>query len=154
MKTKIIEWLKGDSENQMQKMPIDNLLNILNDAKANGAKYVSLDRFDISYLSQREDKMPTNINVNELANSDIIEKYKEFLKNTGKSENVSYQYPLKINKVCKEEECSWEQLVLNIDKILPQYRTGGCKEALGNNSSGAVKAALEQIKKFKDSLNS
>lgn len=152
MKSKIFGLFKDNGQEQhMEKMPIDDLLKILNNAKTDGAKYVSIGKLDISYMSQpKKLEIPQQL---DFKNNNLVESYKEFLidnKIKPLKLTVARQYVSGLKKACQEEGCSLEQLIQNIDKLLPQYKTGGCKEKIGNVYAGAVKAALEKLKDFRD----
>ena len=49
-----------------------------------------------------------------------------------------YDYTKRIERVCKEESLSWEELLNSIDIIVTQYDKGGTKEELGKQSKSIV----------------
>jgi len=62
--------------------------------------------------------------------------------------STAYDYPRRIEKVCKWENTTWADLATNIDAILVEYDIGGSKEKLGNKSNKAVINALKRFSEF------
>lgn len=62
--------------------------------------------------------------------------------------STTYDYTKRIERVCKEESLSWEELLNSIDIIVTQYDKGGTKEELGKQSKSAVINALKQYQLF------
>lgn len=71
-------------------------------------------------------------------------------KQTTPSGNPStvYDYIKRIDKICKWEGISWQQLANGIESYLPQYDIGGKKEDLGKTSHNAVINALRRFSEF------
>ncbi|MBO5385874.1 HNH endonuclease [bacterium] len=85
----------------------------------------------------------------------LREKFYQFLVNAGFSvqtpsgnPSTTYDYTKRIERVCKEESLSWEELLTAIDDIVIQYDKGGIKENLGKQSKSAVINALKQYQLF------
>lgn len=64
------------------------------------------------------------------------------------NQSTTYDYPKRIERVCKEESLSWERLLTGIDEIVVKYDKGGVKEELGKQSKSAVINALKQYQLF------
>jgi len=83
------------------------------------------------------------------------EKFAQYLINEGYSETTPrgkpstvYDYQKRIDKVCKMENMTWEELADSIGRIITQYDVGGIKEDLGNASKRAVINALKRFQEF------
>lgn len=59
-----------------------------------------------------------------------------------------YDYVKRIDKICKWESITWEELANNIHDFLLQYDVGGEKEKLGKISHRAVINALKRFSEF------
>lgn len=79
----------------------------------------------------------------------IDEGYSEYTPSGNPS--TVYNYPNRVNTICKWEKIDWETLSQKIDIILPQYKAGGVKEELGKKSHNAFISALKRFEEFNDS---
>ncbi len=61
--------------------------------------------------------------------------------------NTAKDYQGRIERLCKQENITLENLVANINSILPIYEAGE-KFAYGNRSHTSVKQALRRFNKF------
>lgn len=59
-----------------------------------------------------------------------------------------YDYLKRIDKVCKRENITWENLFENINDIITLYNIGGSKENLGKKSHNSVINALKRFSEF------
>ena len=66
---------------------------------------------------------------------------------SGKPSTV-YDYPKRIDKVCKLENTTWEELAKNISLIVMLYDKGGAKEEQGRQSKYAVINALRRFSEY------
>ena len=66
---------------------------------------------------------------------------------SGKPSTV-YDYIKRIDKVCKIENTTWNDLAMNISEIVIQYDSGGCKENIGKQSHHSVINALKRFSEF------
>ena len=80
----------------------------------------------------------------------LIEKGYSLVTPSGNPSTV-YDYIKRIDKICKWEDKTWQELVDDIDAVLSQYDVGGVKEEYGNKSHNAVINALRRFKEFIDS---
>lgn len=85
----------------------------------------------------------------------IKEKFEKYLIDEGYKQitpsgnpSTVYDYVKRINKICEWENITWQELVDNIQIILPKYDTGGEKEDLGKRSHSAVINALKRFSEF------
>jgi hypothetical protein len=83
------------------------------------------------------------------------EQFTEYLRSKGYSEQTPsghpstvYDYPKRIDNVCKWESVSWRELGENIEGIILKYDVGGEKEHYGNRSNRAVINALKRFSEF------
>ena len=65
----------------------------------------------------------------------------------GKPSTVT-NYINSINLICKEENCSWEELARNVFRVIDKYAKGGLKSQIGERSNKTVINALKQFKKY------
>lgn len=66
--------------------------------------------------------------------------------------STTHDYTKRVEKICKEESLSWENLLNNIDTIVTQYDKGGIKEDIGKQSNSSVINALKQYQLFSSSI--
>ena len=84
------------------------------------------------------------------------EKFKEYLKSKGYKEFTPKNLPSTVFDYCNridyikwiENYNSWNDIVINIDKLLQEYGESGIKEHLGKKSHSAVINALIRFKEF------
>ena len=83
------------------------------------------------------------------------EQFIQFLINQGYSERTPsgnpstvYDYPHRIDRICKWENTTWEGLAQKIGTIIRQYDAGGSKEDIGRKSKRAVINALKRYSEF------
>lgn len=76
----------------------------------------------------------------------IKEGYKEYTP-VGHPSTV-YDYTKRIDKVCRIENCSWEELASHINSLVALYDTSGEKADIGKQSHSAVISALKQFQLF------
>ncbi len=71
-------------------------------------------------------------------------------KETTPSGNPStvYDYIKRIDRVCDDENMTWEELANNIEQIVLEYSSGGRKEEQGKVSHNAVINALKRFREF------
>lgn len=129
----------------MQKMSIDKILKILNDAKTNGATEVSVSEFNISYRAESE----TNHKQYEIK-GDKKKEFKQFLISSGKTINVANAYSAGITATSKFlNENLWD--IINPDEIYKLIETlsinSGFKE-MNDSKSGTPNAALKRYAEF------
>ena len=81
--------------------------------------------------------------------------FEEYLINKGYKQTTPsgrpstvYDYIKRIDKICKWENITWEQLAGSIQKLLSKYDIGGEKEELGKLSHNAVISALKRFSDF------
>ncbi|GAB6106881.1 hypothetical protein [Fusibacter bizertensis] len=61
-----------------------------------------------------------------------------------------YDYIKRIDRVCLNENMTWNELAGQIYTVVTQYDIGGCKEELGRKSHNAVINALKRFGDFVD----
>ncbi len=61
-----------------------------------------------------------------------------------------YDYIKRIDRVCLNENMTWNELAGQISMIITQYDIGGSKEELGRKSHNAVINALKRFGDFVD----
>jgi len=86
------------------------------------------------------------------------EPYTQYLKEQGYSEwtpsgnkSTVYDYPNRIENVCRWEHMTWSEVAMNITSLIQLYDIGGAKEDVGNKSNRAVINALKRYSEFLDS---
>ena len=77
----------------------------------------------------------------------MLQKFKNWLIENNYKINTAKDYQGRIERLCKHENISLENLIANIASILPQYETGD-KYAYGSRSHTSVKQALRHFNKF------
>ncbi|MBD5405029.1 hypothetical protein HDR59_00590 [bacterium] len=77
----------------------------------------------------------------------MLQKFKNWLIENNYKLNTAKDYQGRITRLCKYENISLENLVVNIASILPQYETGE-KYSYGSRSHTSVKQALRHFNKF------
>ncbi|MBD5091779.1 MAG: hypothetical protein HDT36_00110 [Clostridiales bacterium] len=65
----------------------------------------------------------------------------------GKPSTVK-NYINSINLVCKQENCSWEELARKIFRVIDKYSKNGLNSSIGEKGHKTVINALKQFKKF------
>ena len=77
----------------------------------------------------------------------MLQKFQNWLIANNYKLNTAKDYQGRIERLCKYENISLENLVTNITSILPQYETGE-KYSYGSRSHTSVKQALRHFNKF------
>lgn len=72
--------------------------------------------------------------------------YKEYTKNDKPS--TVYDYAKRIDMVCQVEKISWDELNVEIDRLLVEYSKSGIKAHLGSISHSSIINALRRFKEF------
>ncbi len=72
--------------------------------------------------------------------------YKEYTPSGNKS--TLYDYLGRIERICKDEEITWNELSKQINKFVQDYDTNGVKSELGEKSHRAVINALKRYQEF------
>lgn len=95
----------------------------------------------------------------QLTDEDVLNQFKEYLKEAGYSEftptgnpSTIYDYCNRVKKVALRENITIFQLSGNIDLIIKKYDKGGKEESFGNKSNRAVINALKSYKIFSNNL--
>ena len=60
-------------------------------------------------------------------------------------------YAVAVEKVCANENLTWQELAEKISEIIPIYDVGGAKEHIGNKSNRTIINALYRYAEFTDS---
>ncbi|MDO5135464.1 MAG: hypothetical protein Q4D55_05375 [Eubacteriales bacterium] len=86
------------------------------------------------------------------------EQFREFLKKEGYSEytpsghkSTVYDYLMRVKRIMKWEDMTWEALGRNISKIMMRYDVGGEKEDIGRKSHNAYINAIRAYERFETS---
>ena len=77
----------------------------------------------------------------------MLKKFKNWLIENNYKINTAKDYQGRIERLCKQENITLENLVANINSILPIYEVGE-KYDYGNRSHTSVKQALRRFNKF------
>ena len=77
----------------------------------------------------------------------MLQKFQNWLIAQNYKLNTAKDYQGRIERLCKYENISLENLAKNIKSILPQYEFGE-KYSYGNRSHTSVKQALRKFSKF------
>ena len=77
----------------------------------------------------------------------MLKKFENWLIENNYKINTAKDYQGRIERLCKQENITLENLVANINSILPIYEAGE-KFAYGNRSHTSVKQALRHFNKF------
>lgn len=77
----------------------------------------------------------------------MLKKFKNWLIENNYKINTAKDYEGRIERLCKQENITLENLVANIENILPIYEVGE-KYDYGNRSHTSVKQALRRFNKF------
>ena len=83
------------------------------------------------------------------------ESYTQYLGEQGYSERTPsgnrstvYDYPNRIENVCKGENMTWDGVAKNISSLIRLYDIGGAKEDVGNKSNRSVINALKRFSEY------
>jgi hypothetical protein len=89
----------------------------------------------------------------------MLEKFKSYLIQQGYSEftpsgnpSTVYDYAKRIEKICKRERISVNQLGENIGIYVKKYDTFGSEEEFGKRSHNAFISALKKFEDFKKKI--
>ena len=77
----------------------------------------------------------------------MLKKFQNWLIENNYKINTAKDYEGRIERLCKKENITLENLVANIENILPEYEAGE-KYDYGNRSHTSVKQALRRFNKF------
>lgn len=77
----------------------------------------------------------------------MLKKFENWLIENNYKINTAKNYQGRIERLCKQENITLENLVANINSILPIYEAGE-KFAYGNRSHTSVKQTLRRFNKF------
>ncbi len=77
--------------------------------------------------------------------------YKEYTPSGNKS--TLYDYLGRIERICKDEGITWNELLKQINKFVQDYDKNGVKSELGEKSHRAVINALKRYQEFSRMLD-
>jgi hypothetical protein len=133
----------------MQKMPINKFIEMLNNAKTDGALEVSFTELNISYGI--EPKIETS---KPIINGDKKSEYKQYLINTGKTPNVANTYVsglIAIGNLLQTD--IWEMDdVEKVNNLIKELPTNNEFKILNIKRAGSPNAALKRYAEFLSSL--
>jgi len=78
----------------------------------------------------------------------MLNKFKNWLLEKHYSPLTSEDYKTRIERLCRKESFSLEQLVKHIKEILPLYERSGKRESYGCRSHTSVRQALRRFNAF------
>lgn len=74
--------------------------------------------------------------------------FEEYLQSKNYRPTTSIDYPARLERLCRKESFSLEQLVKHIKEILPLYERSGKRESYGRRSHTSVRQALRRFNAF------
>ena len=79
--------------------------------------------------------------------------FEQYLLAKNYSPLTSFDYPSRLDRLCRKEKISYEHLAQHLAEIMPQYERTGNKSSYGKRSHSSVINALRRFAEFLSDCN-